>query len=86
MITVEGRIWDSSLIKATEYIPDYQELLVKFAAGSSYIYSEITQSEYDEFCKADSQGSFFNKNFKGKKPFTKVENTETTDDGDQENI
>jgi hypothetical protein len=76
MVTAEKRKWSSSLIKSTEYTPDSQELIVEFANGKFYTYSEVTESEYEDFCSAESQGSFFGKNFRGKKPFTK----ETEDD------
>ncbi len=73
IVTVEGREWASSLIKRTEYTPDYQTLLVEFNNGQSYTYSEISSKEYEEFCSAESQGKYFGSNFRTKKPYKKYE-------------
>jgi len=87
MVTTEGRLWDSSLITGTQWTPDYNELVIDFASGASYKYGEIPEEEYNAFCEAESQGSYFNKNIKGKYPFTKVEKTEQIDEhGDSESI
>jgi hypothetical protein len=73
MVTSERREWASSLIKSTEYIPDYQKLTVEFSNGQSYTYSEISEKEYEEFCNAESQGKHFGTNFRTKKPYEKNE-------------
>lgn len=73
VVTVEGREWASSLIKSTEYTPDYQSLSVEFNNNQTYIYSEVTEEEYQEFCSAESQGKYFGTNFRNKKPYTKYE-------------
>lgn len=78
LITTEGRIWNSSVIKKTEYNPDDQELYVELHKGNMYLYGEVTQEEYDRFCAAESQGSFFNQELRGKKPYAKIE----IEDGD----
>ena len=79
LATTEGRKWNSSLIKYTEYVPDTNQLTVTFSNDKVYIYEEITEKDYQDFCNAESQGSFFAKNFRTKK-FTKVETDEK--DGD----
>ncbi len=73
IVTSEGREWASSLIKRTEYTPDYKTLFVEFYNGASYVYSEITESEYQEFCEAESQGKHFGANFRTKKPYKRYE-------------
>ena len=73
MVTSERREWASSLIKRTEYTPDYKSLVVEFSNGQTYTYTEISEKEYDEFCNAESQGKHFGTNFRTKKPFKKNE-------------
>lgn len=73
IVTSEGREWVSSLIKSTEYTPDYKTLLVEFSNGQAYIYSEINEKEYQDFCNAESQGKHFGANFRTKKPYVKYE-------------
>ncbi len=81
IITTEARDWTSSLIKHTQYNPDEKELHVVFKNEQQYVYSEVTDEEYQSFCKAESQGSFFAKNFRTKK-FIKLEaETNTNTDG-----
>jgi hypothetical protein len=73
LITTEGRNWNSTIVKRTEYNPDDNHLYVELLNGNMYIYGEVTQEEYNDFCAAPSQGAFFNKNFRGKKPYAKIE-------------
>ena len=73
IVSSEGREWTSTLIKRTEYTPDYKNLVVEFNNGQTYTYSEITDLEYTEFCNAESQGRYFGTNFRTKKPYKKVE-------------
>lgn len=73
MVTSEGREWVSTLIKRTEYTPDYKSLIVEFNNGQSYVYSEISEKEYEEFCSAESQGKYFGANIRTKKPYKKYE-------------
>jgi len=73
-ITTEGRNWNSSIIKRTEYNPDDRELYVELTNNNMYLYGEISQQEYDDFCTAESQGAYFNQHLRGKKPYAKIEN------------
>lgn len=73
LITTEGRIWNSSVIKKTEYNPDDLELYVELHKGNMYLYGEVSQEEYERFCTAESQGAFFNQELRGKKPYAKIE-------------
>jgi hypothetical protein len=83
LLTTEERKWNSSLITSSQWTPDYNHLDISFASGASYRYAEVPEDVYEAFCTADSQGSYFNKNIKGKYPFTKIEKEETDEkDGD----
>lgn len=75
VVTSEGREWTSSLIKRTEYTPDSQTLAVEFPNGTIYVYSEIPENEYHDFCEAESQGKYFGAEIRNKKPFLKQEET-----------
>lgn len=75
IVTVEGRDWKSSLIKHTEYTPDAKQLCITFHNNTKYLYEDVTEEEYQDFCVADSQGAFFSKNFRTKK-FEKLETIE----------
>jgi len=77
--TTECRSWDSSLIKWTEYTPDDQTLYVVFSNELAYSYEGVTEEEYQAFCGAESQGSYFAKHFRSKKTYNKIENTEGVD-------
>jgi hypothetical protein len=70
LITTEGRDWTSSLIKHTEYNPDDKQLSVTFQNGKDYLYYDVTEEDYQSFCSAESQGSYFGKNIRGKKDFS----------------
>ena len=86
LVTTEGRLWESSLITGSQWTPDYNELVIDFVSGSSYKYGEVPEDVYNSFCEADSQGSYFNINIKGKYPFTKIEKTQEEEYGDSESI
>jgi hypothetical protein len=81
----------SSLIQGSVYTEEAQELFIEFINGGKYTFSEVTPTEYADFCAAESQGSFFNANFNRKKPFTVIEKAvvpqkNTNEDGDKESI
>ena len=83
---------NSSLISSTSYNENINELYVEFINGGKYTFQEVSSEEYAEFCAAESQGSFFNKNINRKKPFVVIENAvyikkeKATKDGDKESI
>jgi hypothetical protein len=90
---MEIRNWEkSSLIKGTAYNEEVQELFIEFNNGGKYTFQEVTSEEYTEFCAAESQGSFFNKNINKKKPYEIVEKAvyikkeKATEDGNKESI
>lgn len=92
VITTEGREWTSSLIKQTEYNPDDQQLLIVFQNEQQYVYLGITKEIYNSFCEAESVGSYFGKNIRGKFDYAKIVDGEASEivtavkDGDKESI
>lgn len=59
--------FDSSTILQTVYYKDKQFLYIFFNKGNVYSYQPISESVYEAFEKADSQGKFLNMNIKNKK-------------------
>ena len=51
--------WNSALLKATEYNPESQELVIEFNNGKKYLYKEFDQAKYDAFAGAESKGKHF---------------------------
>ncbi len=49
----------SSVLAATEYIPNLQTLDVVFTSGDVYRYSKVPLSLYRDLLEADSKGTFF---------------------------
>ena len=72
LVTVEGREWTSSLIKHTEYNPDDEQLFIVFQNEAQYVYLGINKNTYEEFCNAESVGSYFGKNLRGKYSYAKI--------------
>ena len=90
---IENKLWNtSSLITSTSYNENQNELYVEFINGGKYKFQEVTATEYSDFCAAESQGSFFNKNINKKKPYEVIEKAvyvkkeKATEDGDKESI
>jgi len=74
--SAETKHWTSSLIKYTQYVQEEQKLFVNFNNEAQYLYYEITIDEYENFCKAESQGAYFGKNLRGKRSYSKVNGEE----------
>jgi hypothetical protein len=55
---------NSSSIDSIGFDPQAQELHIKFATGSYYIYREVTMHTYEQFRAAPSVGKFFAKNIR----------------------
>jgi len=55
---------DSSMIKKAVYNFTTNSLKVEFNSGAVYEYANVDPLTYDEFCKAESQGKFFNEKIK----------------------
>ena len=63
---------ESTLIKEAGYDEATQVLTVKFVNGDEiYAYKNVPKAVYDELMAAESKGSFFAKNIKGKYEFEK---------------
>jgi hypothetical protein len=63
---------DSSLIKSVSYDPATSVLTVVMAEGNeTYEYKGVPESVYKELMTAESKGTYFVKNIKGKFEFTK---------------
>jgi len=69
------RMWESSLIKKTKYRTTEQQMIVTFVNDKVYQYDDITSVDYDSFCNAESQGSYFTKNIRNKKPTIEIKET-----------
>ena len=70
--SLETRKWESSMIHSTTYNFENETLLIEFNDSREYTYDSITQNEYEEFTKAESQGKYFLANFRNKKVTHKV--------------
>lgn len=57
-------IYESSNILMSTYFPEKNKLFIHFSRGGTYSYSNINESLYVDFEKADSQGKFFIANIK----------------------
>lgn len=55
---------DSSNIEAIGYDDAQQELHVQFLSGSTYVYAAVSEETFQELLRADSKGSFFNREVK----------------------
>ena len=66
---------DSSMIKKAVYNFTTNTLKVEFSSGSLYEYANVDPQTYDEFCKAESQGKFFNEKIKNNYPNSKLINS-----------
>lgn len=71
MTPVEG----SSQVAALGYDPETHNLAVQFvdSPGKTYVYSDVEPATYSEMTAAESKGSFFYRNIKGKYPFDRIE-------------
>jgi hypothetical protein len=51
--------WESSLVNATEYTREDQELVIEFNNGTRYLYKNFTADDYLAFLEAESKGKHF---------------------------
>jgi hypothetical protein len=49
-------------------------VLIEFNNGTEYIYDNVSKEDFDKIRDAESVGSHFHKEFKGKYKYTKIEN------------
>lgn len=55
---------DSSNIEQIGYDENDRELWVRFKSGDTYVYSEVPPATYDDIMRADSKGSYLNREIK----------------------
>jgi hypothetical protein len=55
---------DSSNIEAIGYDEDARELWIRFLEGRMYVYSDVPPATYDDIMRADSKGSYLNREVK----------------------
>lgn len=63
----------STVIKSYHYLPEKEMLIITFISGISYKYLMVKEEEYEEFKKAFSKGTYFNKFIKPHHPFEKLD-------------
>lgn len=66
---------DSSMIKKAMYNFATNSLKVEFNTGALYEYANVDPQIYEEFCKAESQGKFFNEKIKNNYSNSKLINS-----------
>lgn len=64
MLIEQTSMTDSSMIKKAVYNFSASTLKIEFNSGAIYEYSNVDSQTYDEFCRAESQGKFFNEKIK----------------------
>ena len=65
---------DSTCFSAVGFDSGTGTLIVVFRdSGAKYAYDDVPKSVYDELCRADSMGGYYNKNIKGNYDCTKIE-------------
>lgn len=68
-----ARDLESSMISRAEYDPDTQVLRLTFAkVGQVYRYSDVPEDVVNALCEAESIGTFFAQNIRGKYDTAKV--------------
>lgn len=55
---------DSSNVEAIGYDSGQRDLYVQFQGGRTYIYANVSEQTYNEFLRADSKGSYLNREIK----------------------
>ena len=64
---IEMKAVESSLIAQVGYDPATKDLAIQMHNSSdTYVYKDVPQTVYDNFMAAESKGSFYVKNIKGK--------------------
>lgn len=52
---------DSSSIDQIGYAEPERELWIRFKSGDTYVYSDVPPATHEEIMRADSKGSYFNR-------------------------
>ena len=62
----------STVIRHFTYSPESRELKVLFTTGRRYVYHDVPPEAADAFRAAFSKGIYFNREIRGRYPFTEV--------------
>ena len=63
---------DSSMINKIVFNFQTKTMKVEFTSGALYEYTNVDPEIYDELCKAESQGKFFNEKIKNNYDFSQL--------------
>lgn len=72
MIKEQTSTVDSSMINKYVYNFTTQTLKVEFKGGTLYEYKKVDSEVYDNLCKSESIGKFFNEKIKNNYEFTQL--------------
>ena len=61
---MERRLINSRAIRSVAYDPELLILEIEFTNGGIYQYYRVPPATYEEFCTADSKGTFVNQSIK----------------------
>lgn len=75
MMLEQTTTMNSSIIKKAVYNFTANTLKVEFESGAIYEYSNVDSQMYEDFCKAESQGKFFNEKIKNNYEHSKLINS-----------
>jgi hypothetical protein len=62
----------SSNVAEVGYNSDTEELQIIFLNGSSYLYLNVPQNEYENLLQAPSIGSYFNRYIRNQYPYDRI--------------
>jgi len=62
----------SSNLSSVGYDQNSQTLEIEFNYGAVYQYFDVSQSEHEGLMNADSKGTYFNSNIKGRYSYAKL--------------
>ena len=63
---------DSSNIEQIGYDEDQRELWVRFKSGDTYVYANVPPATYDDIARADSKGSYLNREIRPNYEYRRV--------------
>lgn len=63
---------DSSNIEAIGYDENTRELWIRFLEGGTYLYSNVPLATYEDIMRADSKGSYLNREVKPNYQYRRV--------------
>jgi len=72
MLKEQSSTVDSSMINKYVYNFATKTLKVEFKSGSLYEYNNVESGLYDELCKSESTGKFFNEKIKNNFDYTQL--------------